>query len=249
MQKISSLSNPFVKHLVKLQTSKYRDKYQEFLAEGVRVNTALIDAGHEPRCMVVTPDTLHAAQSFIDDERIVCVTDEVMKKISMHDSPAGIIGLFSIMAEKPYSEISSGVVFFKMQNPGNIGTLIRTAVAMNKKTAIFIESVDPFNPKVVQATAGTIGSINIFQMSLEDLIKNKGNRKLYALAVKQGNTGSDTDLHDSLVMVGNEAHGIPAECLQLCDGVVTIDMPGPCESLNASIAGSIALYLSTLSQK
>ncbi len=124
-----------------------------------------------------------------------------------------------------------------------MGTLIRTAAAMNKKTIVCVESVDPWNPKVVQATAGAIGSVNIFCINWDELLLNKKNLSLCALVAINGKNPDTVNLQNSLIVVGNEAHGIPEQWIAACDTQITLPMPGKFESLNAAVAGSIALYL------
>lgn len=129
-----------------------------------------------------------------------------------------------------------------MSDPGNVGTLIRTAAAMNFKTIICVDSVDPYSPKVVQASAGTIGCINLMQLTWDEIIEKKADIPLVALIVSGGKSVSDISAH-SLLVVGSEAHGIWEQWLLDCDEKVTIAMPGKTESLNAAVAGSIAMYL------
>jgi RNA methyltransferase, TrmH family len=124
-----------------------------------------------------------------------------------------------------------------------MGTLIRSCAAMNYKTVVCIKGTDPWSPKVVQASAGTIGMVNIFQVTWDELIQNKQNLNLCALVVSGGNKPQDIDLSNTLLVVGSEAHGIPDEWLGQCEQKLTLPMPGKTESLNAAVAGSIALYL------
>ncbi len=126
-----------------------------------------------------------------------------------------------------------------------MGTLIRTCTAMDKKSVVVIEGVDPWNTKVIQASAGTIGNINIFQWSWQKLIahKQQKNLNLIGLVPHGGKTIHEVDAHQALFVIGSEADGIPSEWQQDCDALVSLAMPGDIESLNAGVAGSIALYL------
>jgi TrmH family RNA methyltransferase len=124
-----------------------------------------------------------------------------------------------------------------------MGTLIRSAIAMGIKSVVIVEGTDPWSPKVIQASAGTIIQANVFQIGWDQLIKNKKNLKLCALVVKGGKKPNQIDFKDILLVVGNEANGIPDNWLSKCEEKMTLPMPGNTESLNAAIAGSIALYL------
>lgn len=243
---ITSLTNPLIQRITKLHSSKYRKQYQEFIAEGIRVITTLIQSKHTPVTILATEKMLHAAQQLINDKSITLVSEAIMKRISTQETPSGILALFSIPAQPPLDTLSSGIVLAHIQNPGNAGTLIRTAVAMNKKTAVFIGGVDPFNPKLIQASAGAIGSIALFQLDWQTLLQHKKTLPLYALVASGGKNPRTINIHNSLLVVGNEGAGLTDEHKAQCDDTITLPMSGPCESLNASIAGAIALYLSAI---
>ncbi len=246
MKEITSRTNPLIKHIVSLHQAKHRATHQEFIAEGIRVCSTLINAGHIPIHLFATESMLASAQQLADDEKIVLVPDTVMKKISTTVTPSGLLGLFTIQSPPTYDRITEGIVLVHMINPGNMGTLIRTTAAMNKKTVIVIEGVDPWNPKVVQASAGTIGLVTIFQLSWQQLLKNKKTHKLCALVISNGKKSEDIDFKNMLLIVGSEAHGIPPAWIDQCEEKLTLPMPGRVESLNAAVAGSIALYLATM---
>jgi len=241
---ITSLTNPLIQQAVKLHSAKYRDRCKEFIAQGLRVITTLIEAQHIPITVFTTEKLLYHAKKLASQEKIILISETLMKKISTLESASDIVAIFPIPLPLPYDQITSGVVLMELQNPGNAGTLIRTAVAMNKKTAIFVNSVDPWNPKVVQASAGAIGLINIFQLTWDELITYKNSLTLCALVVKNGKDPKKITFNNSLIIVGNEGQGLSDEKIKQCDEQITLLMPGKFESLNASIAGSIALYLS-----
>jgi TrmH family RNA methyltransferase len=124
-----------------------------------------------------------------------------------------------------------------------MGTLIRSAVAFDRPQLIVISGVDPYNPKVVQASAGTIGQAALIFMTWQELYNHKQRPPIHAL-VSNGGTPPDHTSKETLLLVGGEANGLPDPVLKQCDRLITLGMPGPAESLNAAIAGSIALYLS-----
>lgn len=208
----------------------------------------------------------------ISDFIPVLVKDNVMKKMSSQTSPSGYLAVFNLpeiskkFKKSPETtqgfkrltepltkdfkkaEISKdknlkpGVILFNITDPGNMGTLIRTAVALNS-SCIIIEGCDPWSPKVIQSSAGNIANAEIFQFSWQEFLKLKGQSKISALVVSDGEKPSKENLSNHFLIVGNEAHGIPEDILKKCDYKITLPMPGLAESLNASIAGSIALYL------
>lgn len=243
MKKINSVQNQQIKDICKLHTSKGRELSGKFIAEGTRVCKSLISSGANIEQIYATEKMKDLALEIEQEEKITIVSDDLMNKISTSKTPSGILGIFSIPEKPDINKLSSGIVMAKISDPGNLGTLIRTAAALNVKTIVLIETVDPYNPKVVQSSAGTLMQVNIFQISWEELIKNKKNKKLYALVVSGGKNPKELDFKDSLLIIGSEAHGIPENWVDQCDEKMTLPMPGNVESLNAAIAGSIALYL------
>ena len=242
-QKIISLTNDHVKHVVQLHSSKYRTKLQEFIAEGFRTIATIIKAGNKPITLFVTEEFLYDAKQLVNEKLIIIVAPDVMNKMSTSMSPSGFLAIFPIPAQPSFDTLGAGIILAKVTDPGNMGTLIRTAAAMNKKTVVCIETVDPWNPKVVQATAGAISLVSIFCINWHDLLLNKKNIPLCALVATDGKNPSTIDMHNALIVVGNESHGIPQDWIDQCDEKITLPMPGNFESLNAAVAGAIALYL------
>jgi TrmH family RNA methyltransferase len=248
MKHITSRTNPLIKHLVSLQHKKHRLEHGQFIAEGKRICTTLIQNGVQLEHLFVTDNRLSAAQKFAPTDRIVIVPDHVMEKISVSDAYSGIIGQFHIPAHPNPATLSTGIVLAHITDPGNAGTLIRTTAALNFKSVVIIEGVDPWSPKVVQSSAGTLAMLSIFQMSWQELLAHKKLLSLCALVVEGGKKPSELSLENSLFVIGSEAHGIPAEWVAQCDTKLTLPMPGNTESLNAAIAGSIMLYLAYQAQ-
>ena len=243
IKKIDSTANPIIKHVVQLHNTKHRAKLQEFIAEGFKTISTLITNGSKLITLFVTQDCLYDAQHIASDKQIIIVSDTVLEKISTSVNPSGFLATFNIPAQPSFDKLEAGIVLAQIGDPGNMGALIRTAAAMNKKTVVCIETVDPWNPKVVQATAGAIGSVNIFCINWYDLMLNKKDLRLCALVATEGKNPDTVNLQDALIVVGNEGAGIPAAWIAQCDEQITLPMPGKFESLNAAVAGSIALYL------
>jgi len=242
---ITSSQNPLIQRVIKLHEVKYRAKFQEFIAEGIRTIETLIKSNQTITTLFTTEEYIHDAQQLVPDKNIILISTSLMKKISLATTPSNFLAIFAIPSQETIS-LNPGIVLAQIQDPGNAGTLIRTAVAMNKNTIICVESVDPWNPKVIQASAGTIGYANIFSLSWQELLQHKKQLKLYALIVSGGQNPYTINTQDALLVIGNEAHGIPQNWIDQCDKKITLSMPGTCESFNAAIAGSIALYMTTI---
>jgi len=213
------------------------------MAEGLRVCTALIEAGWQPIDLYVRQKMLQKAKNLVAEGQITIVSDSVMEKLSQSTCPSGMVGVFKLPKKPKTEKLASGIVLAEVADPGNMGTLIRTCAALGFSSVVVVGGTDPWSHKVVQATAGAIAQVNIFSWSWEKLLQNKGDKKLVALVVKDGEKPEKIDPQNSLLVVGNEAHGLPQEWIADCDKKITLPMPGRVESLNAAIAGAIALYL------
>lgn len=243
MKQITSPDNPEIKNILKLHSSKERRKQKKFIAEGLRTIQTLINGKIKIDKIYLTENQINDIQNLISQDKIRIVTEKIIKKISATKTPSSLLGTFFIPQEPMLTDFGPGLVLAKISDPGNMGTLIRTAAACNVKTVIIIEGVDPWSPKVIQATAGAISFINIFHWNWQTLLKNKKNLQLCALVVKGGKSINKINKKNALIIVGSEAHGIPIEWQKQSDILITLDMPGKTESLNAAIAGSIATYL------
>lgn len=242
---ITSRANPLVQQYAGLKTSQERYAQSLFAAEGMRVCTTLHASGMVLRNLLYTHE--HEAQiiQLFPVEKCVRVTTQIIEKLTTTENPSGIIGIFEIPEEPEATLITAGLVLADVSVPGNMGTLIRTAAAMGIKSVVVIEGSDPWSPKVVQATAGMIGNMRIFQWSWKELVIYAREQKipLCALMVNGGKAPQEVPLNKSLLIIGNEAHGLSNAWLKECQYQMTLPMPGNTESLNAAIAGSIALYI------
>jgi rRNA methylases len=243
---ITSVNNEEVKEVAKLGLTKERAFQGRFIAEGVRVCTTLMQAGLKPE-QIYAIDEQHAQQveNIVAEKKITLVTQHVMEKMSQATTPSGLLGVFPIPSKPALNTLSTGLVLAKIADPGNLGTLLRTAAAMDKRSVVLVSTVDPYSPKVVQSSAGFIAHLSIFRLDWETLLKAKTKQKLtlVALVAQGGNKPETIDFKDALLVVGSEAHGIPEPWLDSCDEKMTLPMPGNIESLNAAVAGSIGLYV------
>lgn len=240
MKEITSVHNELIKNITKLHSSKGRKEQQQFLAEGQRTLQSFAQAKWIPITLFARSEIADSAQKLFDQEPII-VSDNVLKKISTATTPSGMIAVFSYPSAP--SELTTGLVLSNISDPGNMGTLIRSATAFGSKSIVIIDGCDPFSPKVIQASAGTIAHIKLFQWSWQELVQNKKDLKLCALVIEGGETPEQIKEKNLLLVVGNEAHGLPQSQINDCDIQLTLAMQESTESLNASMAGSIALYL------
>ncbi|MBY0110225.1 MAG: RNA methyltransferase [Candidatus Babeliaceae bacterium] len=226
-----------------LQSPKTRKATGCCVVEGLRTFTTFLNSVHILKALYITQKALHEHKQLLHVHHYTVITESTMQQISAATTPSGILAVFEINQTKAL--LGAGVVCARLQDPGNAGTLIRTCAALGKKTVVFVESVDPWSPKVIQSSAGTIAQMNIHELSWHALQKEKNNVPLFALVTQHGQ--QPTSAHaQGLFVVGNEANGIPTQWVKDCDQKITLAMPGNTESLNAAVAGSIALYITLL---
>jgi TrmH family RNA methyltransferase len=240
MKYISSVHHDDVKHIVSLQNRSYRYEHLQFIAQGTRVCKDLVTR-YKPVVIYMTEDYYQSHEFQQLEEIIIGVSDRVMEKISGATTPSGICIIFSMPPTQPLPKSGPGIVLMDINDPGNMGTLIRSAAAMNVNHVILVGGVDPYHPKVIQSTAGCLQNMNIYQTSDTELKKQDLN--LCGLIVKNGQNPDSIDFTNTFLVVGNEAHGLSPDQIQLCTTTMTIPMPGNTESLNAAVAGSIGLYI------
>jgi RNA methyltransferase, TrmH family len=240
MKEITSVQNEHIKNISKLHSSKGRKEQQQFLAEGQRALQSFAQAKWVPINLFAREDMAESAQELFGQAPII-VSEQVMNKISTATTPSGMIAVFCYPQTE--TELTAGLVLSSISDPGNMGTLIRSAVAFGSQSIVIVDGCDPFSPKVIQASAGTIAHIKLFRWSWEELIQNKKDLKLCALVIKDGQAPQDIKEKNLLLVVGNEAHGLTQSQIDNCDMQLTLPMNQTTESLNAAIAGSIALYL------
>ena len=235
---ITSLENAKVKDVVKLQSKKYRDLTNTFVVE----TEHLVEEAE--KCGIVK-ELFLVEEEFVDSDGINYVTPEVMKKMSSMESPSNVLAV----CEKINSKEIVGdklLLLDNIQDPGNLGTIIRSSVAFGVTTIILSpDTVDLYNPKVIRASEGMFCHINIITMDLEDainFIKEKG-IKVYGTNVNNGvDVKSITDKSSYALIMGNEGNGVKSNIQKLCDENLYIPMQEACESLNVGVACSILLY-------
>ena len=228
--KIDSLSNTKVKNWNKLKEKKYRDETGLFLVEGDHLIKEALK-----KLMVVSTIGLNETYDYT-------VNPEILKKLSSQKSGTKEIAVVKKIEEKKI-EGDKILILDNIQDPGNLGTIIRSAVAFNISTIILSDDcVDLYNDKVIRSSEGMIFNINIVRKKLIEIIpKIKENGYTVYATTVNGKGYFENDSKIALV-IGNEGNGIKEDILNLCDKNITIKMNKECESLNAGVAASILMY-------
>lgn len=233
---ITSVNNEKIKEIVKLKDKKYRDKMGLFCVEG----KDMVDIAYEKGII----DTLLILEGTENNYQIpvTYVSMNVMKKISDMNS---VSKYFCVCKKIDKSDIGNRLIILDgIQDPGNLGTIIRSAVAFNFDTVILsLDTVDVYNPKVLRSTKGMIFNINIKCTELLQLIDGLSDYTIYGTDVCNGvNIKSEKLPLKMALVIGNEGNGISETVKSRCNKFVYIDMNDKCESLNASVAASILMY-------
>ena len=230
--KITSMHNDLVKYWVSLKNKKVRDKERKFIVEGDH----LIDEARKN-------NLIEYVISCVDENAEYFVTKEIMEKISNQQSISYNVAVVNFI---PEDAINGNILILdNLQDPGKLGTILRTATAFNINTIILSDdSVDLSNPKVVRATEGMIFNLNIIRRDLNEIIpvlKNLG-YKLIGTDVKKGMDVRNIRKENVAIVIGNEGSGMKNETKNMCDEFINIKMMDTCESLNAGVAASIIMY-------
>ena len=235
---ITSLENKEIKRITKLKSKKYRDELQEFIVEGEH----LVEESYKNKVLKKII-LLENTDIDIDVEKIY-VNHDIMKKISNLDSPPKVIGICKLLKEK---EIGDRVLILDgIQDPGNLGTIIRSAVAFNIDTIILSnDTVDMYNSKVIRSTQGMLFYINIIRTDLMEVLPElkKNNYTLYTTNVTNGTEIKHCEKHNKFALiVGNEGNGVSKKVSDYADYTIYIKTNNNVESLNVAVATSILLY-------
>lgn len=250
---ITSKDNEIIKHIKKLKDKKERDEFNEFVVEGIKMLEEAINEGANIKTVVVCDDCLGNSKIATDllyeiaKENIIYVSEKIFKLISDVMTPQGILAVVekNNLINIDYTE-NLYLILDNIQDPGNLGTIIRTADSINLKQIIVTKgSADPYNPKVVRSSMGATFRVKVIEVEdlslmVKEMKKNK--IKILATDLRTDKSIYDVSYEKSAIVIGNEANGVSEEILSLADERIKIPMSGKTESLNAAVATGIILY-------
>lgn len=234
---ITSVNNDKVKELVKLKDKKYRDNSNSFFVEGQDLCDEAYNSGLLREIYI-----LDGSDSIYDGIPYSYVSTDVMKKIS--DMPS-ITNYFGVCTKKVENKPGNRIIILdNIQDPGNLGTIIRSATAFNFDTIVLSsDTVDLYNPKVVRSTKGMLFNINIIVRDLDTYLKELDEYTIYGTDVTNGIDISSEKIPEKLaIVIGNEGKGISDNVRKYCNKFLYINMSNKCESLNAGVSASILMY-------
>ena len=249
MLEIESKNNNLFKEIKKLKEKKHRIKSNKYLIEGLRFVEEAIKSK-------VSIDSIIFTESFkeknpdlflkiIENIKLIQMNETLLKQLCSTENPQGIVGVINMQNK----ELKSGelvVLVDKVQDPGNMGTIIRTAHAAGAAGIVMTKgTVDIYNDKTLRSTMGSIFYIPIVEDNSLDFVKSlkKEGYKLVVSSLQGKNNFFEENLQGKvMIAVGNEGNGVSDEVYDIADIKVKIPMPGEAESLNVAVATSIMIY-------
>ncbi|MDO9432718.1 MAG: RNA methyltransferase [Phenylobacterium sp.] len=257
---VTSLTNPTVKAVRALHLRKEREETGLFVAEGLKIVTDAVELGHAPRILMYGQD----AQSHpllrraIEATRaahgeVIEVTHDILAKVSRRDNPQAVVGVFG-QVFTPLGDLKPEaapcfVALHRVRDPGNLGTIVRTADAAGCGAVILVgECCDPFSVEAVRATMGSIFAVPIVRATEAQFAEWRPSwpgSVVGTLLTADVDHRQATYAKPALVLMGNEQQGLTPDMAALCDVNVKIPMRGRADSLNLSVATGIMIYAAT----
>lgn len=234
---ITSLDNKKIKKYLKLKNKKYREQEKLFLIEGEHLVNEAIKSNSLVDLLVLEDSNLDYSFSY------TLVSSNIMKKLSNMDSIPKVIGVSKFIEEK---ELGDRILILDdVQDPGNLGTIIRSSLAFNVSDIILSKNtVDLYNDKVIRSSQGMIFKVNVLRCDLVSKIGELKDKNYLILGtdVVDGVDVRSISVNKFALVMGNEGSGVSKEIKDMCDKNLYINMNKDCESLNVGVATSILLY-------
>ena len=259
-REITSLTNDTIKAVRALHIKKARDQTGTFLAEGLKFIGEALDLGQTPRQLLVGKDARPhplldraRAETLANGGEVIVVTREILEKVSRKDNPQTVLAVFdqtfTALDDIDPARAPCWVALEQVRDPGNLGTIIRTADAAGCGWVILIDDcVDPFSVEAVRATMGSIFAVSVSRATSAEFLAWRSRWPGSVVGTRLDAT------HDyraapyrtpSLILMGNEQAGLTDDLAGACDLTVKIPMRGRADSLNLAIANGVMVYAAT----
>ena len=254
MQQITSKENRLIKHIIKLKEKKYRKEYNEYIIEGVKIVQEAIQENAKIKQIIISENAINTdlLQNHLKEELqkidYIQVPQNIFKLISEVEKPQGVLAVIEKERINENIDLNQDIILAldDLQDPGNLGTIIRTLDSVGLKQILISKgTTDPYNPKVIRSTMGAIFRVKIIECEdLKETLKKlqENNFKVMVTDLNTDKSMYDIKLQKNVIVVGNEANGVSEEIKNLADTKVIIPMFGKTESLNASVATGVILY-------
>ena len=240
MERITSSQNPLLRHIRKLQNSRaYREEHREFVADGFK----LLDEAIKwyPKLKTVIVSESQTLPPLPDGVRRVQIPDSLMQSLSDMKTPQGVLFTCELPKQED-AQVSCGMLLLdRIQDPGNLGTILRTADAFGIPVALTNGCADPYSEKTLRASMGAVFRTAPKQIALERVLSSGVPLAVTALT-PQATDIRKVDLKEYLVVIGSEGQGVCEELLAASRTQLIIPMQPRCESLNAAVAAAIVMW-------
>jgi len=258
VKEVTSLSNPIVKDIKALSDKKHRDETKSFMAEGLKLVIDALELGFEIRTLVYAknvkdkPQVVQAATKTVARGGLVLeVSEKVLSSITRRDNPQMVVGIFtqrwtSLRDLKPKAD-ETYVALDRVRDPGNLGTIIRTADAAGASGVILLgETTDPYSMETVRATMGSVFALPLVKASPADFLAWKKGAGVSVVATHLAGAVDyrtiDYRKKPVVLLMGNEQAGLPDALASEADALARIPQAGLADSLNLAIATGIMLF-------
>lgn len=244
MKRIESPKNERIKEIKKLHTKKGREQAREFLIEGEHLVEEALKSHVNIKELLISEEYTLKKEWDVSNITITYVTDRVMKEVSETQTPQGIAAVCEWLQNELDVSKGSYLLIDSVQDPGNLGTMIRTADACGITAVVLGQgTVDMYNSKVIRATQGSIFHLPVIKSDLEEWIKENKDIPVFGTALENASTYTSIEPQDSFALiVGNEGEGVQKSLLNLTDQNLYVPIYGKAESLNVAVATGILLY-------
>ena len=247
MEFITSVNNDIVKRAKSLAEKKYRRFYGTFLVESYKLVNEVVCGALELEKLYVESSHIEKYKDLIQkcEPNVVALSEAAFSKISDTVSSQGIIAEVRMRPSLEFKATEPFIVLDRISDPGNLGTIIRTAAAVGFNNLVLLNCADPYNPKTVRSSAGGIFYTDFYPLEYSELIEEctKSGTKIY-IADMNGENVFKMKNSDELyaLVIGNEGSGVCNEFKQIANKVVSLPMKGQMESLNAGVSASVIMY-------
>ena len=234
---ITSKSNPIIKDIIKLQSDKkFRTAEKSYIVEGIKPVKECIAAGGNIKkifCTEELSDTFNGAQA---------VSESVFKAISSEKTPQGVLAIVNLLENKIQPPENSCILLDRLQDPGNLGTIIRTANAAGYSEIYAINCTDAYSPKAVRASMSGIFFVKVYTGNCEEILSALEGVPLISADMSGEDIFKFIPPEKFCLCIGNEGGGLSPEIKEKSQYNVKIPMQETCESLNAAVSAGIAMY-------
>jgi len=244
MLTITSRKNERIVHIKKLGAdAAYRRECGEFLCDGYKLLGEAVQYGAEIRSVLFCGDALQIGLP--DGAELINVPRDVLESVSPQKTPQDILFTCRMPDQSADNAEMPCIILENVQDPGNVGTILRTAGAFGIKTVMLVGAcADPYSPKTVRASMGAVFRQRVIRLDIAELQRFKrGGAVLYGAALSDEAVPLGTvELGNAAVAIGSEGQGLSRELMDMCDKLIVIPMESQCESLNAGVAASVIMW-------